>query len=227
MRAIPPLLLTAALCLTPHAASAAACVPGAQVACACGGGGSGVQVCAEDGSKLGPCDCAEAAPSPDAPPASTATPPPRGSAHAKRGRGLLIGGIVTLGVGYLFGVFATIAGAAVDASEHARYGVDCVRTPGFSMLPLVGTAIVAARYPSYSKITTGGLLACGDGAAGVTAFATVDTILQVGGAGMLGAGIALDMLGRPQETASPPPRVVVLPGVAGSPSGLTVVVPWQ
>lgn len=34
------------------------CVPGAQVGCACPDGADGVQVCEQDGTRYGPCDCA-------------------------------------------------------------------------------------------------------------------------------------------------------------------------
>ena len=61
-----------------HDAHAADCVPGAQIQCACPGGGSGVQVCAEDGKRLGACgNCAAPAPEaapPMSQPMSTAAP---------------------------------------------------------------------------------------------------------------------------------------------------------
>jgi hypothetical protein len=52
-----------------------ACVPGAQVACACPGGGTGVQVCNDEGSKLGPCTACPAGTDagPDAGPTLTET----------------------------------------------------------------------------------------------------------------------------------------------------------
>ena len=48
------------------------CMPGQQVACACPGGPSGVQVCASDGLRMGPCDCG----------ASKSSPPTAASAQA-------------------------------------------------------------------------------------------------------------------------------------------------
>ncbi len=56
------------------------CVPGATVSCPCVGGGNGVQTCAEDGTRLGPCmQCpsSDAALPPDAsPPSPDAALPP-------------------------------------------------------------------------------------------------------------------------------------------------------
>jgi hypothetical protein len=57
-------------------ALAADCIPGAQVACACLGGASGVQVCAEDGKSLGPCECAPPEPAPEPEPAPGPAPGP-------------------------------------------------------------------------------------------------------------------------------------------------------
>jgi hypothetical protein len=61
------------------------CVPGAQVACACAAGSQGVQVCADDGARLGACQCAAppppAAPAP-APPGASPPPPPAGTFYA-------------------------------------------------------------------------------------------------------------------------------------------------
>jgi hypothetical protein len=58
-----PIVAVAVLCFSPLgfesvAARASNCVPGAQSQCACPNGGSGVQVCVDDGSRLGSCDCA-------------------------------------------------------------------------------------------------------------------------------------------------------------------------
>jgi len=60
---------------------AAACVPGAQVACACRGGADGVQVCEDDGARFRPCECdadgaSEAsARAPEPPPSTLAASP--------------------------------------------------------------------------------------------------------------------------------------------------------
>jgi hypothetical protein len=48
------------------------CMPGAAVACVGAGGCRGGQVCAPDGSKLGPCDCGPAEPA--SPPQTSPTP---------------------------------------------------------------------------------------------------------------------------------------------------------
>jgi hypothetical protein len=41
-------------------AAAPTCLPGEQRECACPGGTKSVQVCAQDGKSLGPCDCPDA-----------------------------------------------------------------------------------------------------------------------------------------------------------------------
>jgi hypothetical protein len=247
-------LVLATSALAARDARAGACIPGAQVACACVGGASGVQVCADDGSRLGACQCAAASPAPVAaptqlpapptvapapapwgvaatptPPAATATgtPPPTPPTEAKRGRSLLIGGIVTLGVGYFFSIIVGVAGVAVAGAQQANSGVSCPTAPAFAFVPLFGAAVVAATYPHYAKMNEGQYLGCNKGAPGVTAFGVIDTLAQVGGAGMIGAGIGLGASSSGARAGqAAPARVLVTPGVAGNPAGLTAVIRW-
>ncbi len=79
----------------PAAKSASACVPGAQVECACSSGKKGVQVCSDDGSRLGKCMCGGARGDSPAPELEPKSP----TEQKRRSPALMWTGITFLGLG--------------------------------------------------------------------------------------------------------------------------------
>lgn len=243
------------------ARAGSACVPGAQVSCACPGGASGVQVCSDDGARLGACQCATPQVAPPAPtpaptnapiaPPPTAAPlplqpqlqpqvqtptstqaqplapvPPSAARRGgdedrpRRGKGLFVAGVVTLGVGYFFSLIAVAVDAGVGAAQESQDGASCSQGGGWFAVPLVGAALAGANYPRYDVIANSGhTVYCTKGTSAIQAFAAFDTVLQLGGAGMLATGLVLNIRGARAENAA---RVVILPSAAGAPMGLTV-----
>jgi hypothetical protein len=138
---------------------------------------------------------------------------------------MLIGGIVTLSLGYFFAIIGGITAVATNAAEQASHGASCTKVPGWAFVPLVGAPVVAANYPHYAIIGSGGELHCNDYTGAVTGFIAFDSILQLGGAALIGGGLALN-LAKPTSDEAPPPRVMVRPGAVGTPAGFTLVFPW-
>jgi hypothetical protein len=105
-RFVLPAVFAAALALA-RDAKATNCVPGQQVQCACPGGASGIQVCSEDGTRLGACVCAvpvasaatELVPGAASGPSSAAMQTTGTVAGKPRGRALFLTGLVLSAVG--------------------------------------------------------------------------------------------------------------------------------
>jgi hypothetical protein len=134
-----------------------ACVPGQQVNCGCPGGGShGVQVCAQDGSGYGSCDCGDA----------TTSPPQDGGTGPTSDAGVDggDGGSAEASPGSPYTFFDPLQ---IDASSlFNEYGVNTVATTaegGAALTPMDGTgAGENDDFPTQSK-----LVALGSGGTGL------------------------------------------------------------
>ncbi|MGO8999278.1 MAG: hypothetical protein ACLQVI_38625 [Polyangiaceae bacterium] len=179
------------------------------------------------------------APPPTAPaPTGTATPAAAGNyapapwtrphAHeARRGHGLIVAGLVTLGVGYILAVIGGGVAAAVDGYQNSNTGTSCVPNNGWMFVPIVGPAITTGSYPNAIVIGTKGKYEnCGSGAGGMVAFGVIDSVLQIGGALLLGTGVVMGATDHTRDSAPPTAGFSVKPGVAGNPLGLTASFSW-
>lgn len=138
-----------------------------------------------------------------------------------RGKGLVIGGAVTFGVGY---AFALVGGFLTIALGQGGSGASCFKSAPAVFIPLAGPIIASAAYPRHTIVGTSGYETCGDSAVPMSVFGVLDSVLQLGGAGMLTAGLALGSGG---SEPPPPPRAgqwTVRPGAVGAPTGLTAAV---
>jgi hypothetical protein len=80
-------------------ARAGNCVPGAQAQCACPGGTLSVQVCSDDGARLGTCQCGVAAPPVGAGSGTSASGPTKEPATKRQSPGLFVTGLILTIVG--------------------------------------------------------------------------------------------------------------------------------
>lgn len=152
---------------------ASACVPGAQHACACPGGPQGVQVCNNQGSAFGRCDC------PSPPQAETARAPQRSRSTspafnpvAIRGRRIWYGwhtllvdaaaitvsaiGISTANeTAYWIGGGLQIIGAPIVHWTHGQVGTGFADLGLRILLPLTGALIAWAPNQSATALTIG------------------------------------------------------------------------
>ncbi len=133
--------LASAIVLLSASARATNCVPGAQTQCACPGGGSGIQICSDDGSRLGACsNCTMPAPQmmqPMQPMYAPQRPETRRNAP-----GLWAGGLITMVVSVVFlpvGAGMIVGGAVDDGCDKHDTGI-CIGGGVLAGLGLLGLA---------------------------------------------------------------------------------------
>jgi hypothetical protein len=127
-------------------AHATNCVPGAQAQCACPGGASGIQICADDGSRYGACSsCTMPAPQAQLQMQPMGMyMPPRTQRHSP---GMFAGGLVTVLVSAILlpaGAGLIVGGAADDGCQKHDTGL-CVGggvMVGIGLLGLAGGIVL-------------------------------------------------------------------------------------
>jgi len=152
---------------------ARACVPGAQHACACPGGSQGVQVCNDQGSAFGRCDCPSTSRAePARAPERGRTTSPAFNPVALRGRRVWYGwhtllvdaaaitvsaiGISTANeTAYWIGGGLQIIGAPIVHWTHGRVGTGFADLGMRILLPLTGALIAWAPSQSATALTIG------------------------------------------------------------------------
>jgi hypothetical protein len=174
----------------------------------------------------------------DLAPGSAAAPPPppsgpvagsgaealgRDSERARLANRLVVGGVVAWTFGYVMSAIGAAAGMGIGASQKDGHGASCFKGAPYAFIPVAGAAVAAAEYPRHTIIGSNGFVGCAEAAAGITAFGVVDTIVQVGGLGVLVGGLVYDA-GTPEAPRVGAVRVV--PGAPSAPAGLSAVVSW-
>ena len=138
-------------------------------------------------------------------------------------RFLTIGGIAALGTGYLAAAVGGGVGLAIKGSEESKYGGSCGGASGLSFIPLVGPLLTATQYPNHQIAAYGQgtpfVFDCHGARTAVYALAITDEVFQIGGLGMLIAGLAVHATIIAQTDSG---RLELIPGNAGSPLGLTM-----
>jgi hypothetical protein len=138
------------------------------------------------------------------PPAAPLPPPSAGSwssvpIHGYGSRPSSRDGVSVRNAG--IGLFVTMYGLTVIGSGVA-YGTGaaneapgdpiCTESTPWGFLPLVGPFILAGSYPDYQKLDrAGGTAGCADYTAAVTAVSVIDGLVQITGAALLIAGLAM------------------------------------
>lgn len=145
------------------------------------------------------------------------------SSRARLANSLLIGGIVGLSFGYVMAAIGGAAGLGVGASQQEGHGTSCFKSAAYAFIPFAGPLTAASKYPRHTVMGDNGFVRCGGAAAGVTAFGVLDTLVQVGSAGVLIGGL---VLGSSEPAPARTGSWVLRPGVAGAPAGLTASFTW-
>ncbi len=147
----------------------------------------------------------------DAAVASAAAPSVARPSHPNKP--LLVSGIVALSAGYFIALVAGGVATATAGSQTEEDGGSCVDGATVNFLPLIGPWLFAAKYPKHQIVTYKGghpqLLDCNSSRSLVNGIVVVDEILQLGGAAMLAAGLALRT--QPEIEATHVARIEVLP----------------
>jgi hypothetical protein len=166
-------------------------------------------------------------------PESTPPPPPPPLAPPEAPTGpnktLLVGGIVSLSVGYFV---AVLGGAIVLASRGSSNGsssTNCLGSAGFAFIPLVGPFLTLANYTDYQIVTYGtsqgsaaiGVGDCNGSRSTVTGAVIADEVLQLGGLAALGTGLLLRSPVQPSGTGRIG-AIEVVPGAPAAPLGATL-----
>jgi hypothetical protein len=141
-------------------------------------------------------------------------------------KALLVGGVVSLSVGY---VAALVGGTVALASQSSSNG-GCFGSVGFVLIPLAGPLLTWATYPghqivSYSSGSSGAqaiqVSDCNGGRSALVDAVVADEVLQLGGAALIVAGLLLRSPSEPRE-ARRIARVQVWPGLPETPLGATL-----
>lgn len=149
-------------------------------------------------------------PLPTAPPPQSTMAPTNASTASRSVGGILVGaGIVGMGAGYL-------ASAGVGVWSLFGKPKECRAGAGWSFVPLAGSFITVGEFSSDQ--------ACNNPRTPVLATAVTSEILQLGGAAMLGVGVALLVIpGPPPKASARAPELIVAPGAPGADvAGLTL-----
>ena len=147
------------------------------------------------------------------------------SERARLANRLVVGGAVAWTFGYVLSIIGAAAGLGVGASQQDGHGTSCFKGAPYAFIPVVGAAISAAEYPRHTIMGENGFVGCGEAAPAIAAFAVVDTIVQIGGAGVLIGGLAYGAGASgpaPQKTGG----LLVTPGAQGAQAGLTASFRW-
>jgi hypothetical protein len=143
-------------------AGASNCVPGAQTQCACPGGGTGVQICSDDGSRLGACSNCTMMQQPMMQPMQPMYMPPPHVEMRRASQGLWVAGLATMLGGVVLVPIgaALVVGGVVDDScdKHAAalcaggsvaIGVGLIAlASGIVMMAIGGTRVPVNGPPS-------------------------------------------------------------------------------
>ena len=166
------------------------CTPGQQIQCACPGSASGAQRCNAEGSAFDACVC------------NAIASPSERPRKKNRGVGLIVGGTVLTGVIYL----ATASAIGIALGVDDLYNGESPRCTGslpWGFLPLAGPFITAGEYPNFRKRNADGRSNdCTDYTGVVRGIAVVDGLVQLAGASMIAAGVALRSTGPGDDTSS-------------------------
>jgi hypothetical protein len=159
----------------------------------------------------------------DEPATSESAPPPPPKKKDNTGLYLLIGGGVAAGIGYGLGLEAMVSGIA-SQSDSSKCGMQ----PMLSLIPLFGPLAYMASMPPHNIYGSGigrpEIYSCDKGGRGLTTgFAVSSEILQIGGAATAITGFVL-MRSDPAKPPATTSSVVLHPGTAGAPLGLTMTI---
>lgn len=165
--------------------------------------------------------------------AETATEPDaRESSPAKKkttakqagGKVLFVTGIVSLSVGYLVAVISAGAGTALAGSDSAQYGGSCASGASLSFIPLIGPFLTLGSYPRYQIVSYSNgspyVLDCNGSRSAVSTLVWTDEVLQLGGAGMIVAGMLLRRA--PPVVETKVGRIEFVPGAPMAPLGASI-----
>jgi hypothetical protein len=141
---------------------------------------------------------------------------------------LLLTGGIAAGLGYVVAIFSAGIWAAQAGSFNSQYGGSCggAGTSALSLIPLVGPFLTMARYPNHQvasypptaiPMQMPYVIDCLGGRTAVQVVAIGEEVLQLGGAGLIGLGLALRSPARPQRGG-----IVLSPGIAATPAGATL-----
>jgi hypothetical protein len=140
------------------------------------------------------------------------------------GKVLFVTGIVSLGVGYLVAVISAGAGTALAGSDSAQYGGSCASGASLSFIPLIGPFLTLASYPRYQIVSYSNgspyVLDCNGSRSAVSTLVWTDEVLQLGGAGMIVAGILLRRA--PPVVQTNVGRIEFVPGAPMTPLGASI-----
>ncbi len=126
-------------------------------------------------------------------------------------------------MGYLGALVAGSILTAYASNQVSQAGGSCAMKAPVVFVPLLGPWVYSASFPAgdgvayRNGVVTG--LQCNDGRSATQIGMTADEILQLGGAAMVVLGFTLRHPDRDGERAA---QIVVHPGAAGAPLGLTV-----
>jgi hypothetical protein len=133
-------------------------------------------------------------------------------------------GLAMLIAGYGIAAVSATVGTFISDDSIAKYGATCLN-PGLAFIPLFGPFAALGTYAGHQVVGYGDpsspyVLDCDGPRGGVTALVLVDEVLQLGGAGLIVAGL----LWRSPDAKRPEPatRVEVLPGAPHASLGVTL-----
>ena len=164
-------------------------------------------------------------PTPPTPPPSRPSPVTNSTTTSGPKRLLLVGGIVTLSVGYLIALVSGGVATAVASSQNGTYGASCITGAPLNFIPFVGPWVFAAGYPNHQVVGYGQgrpeVLDCNGSRSFAMTLVAVDEVLQLSGAGMITAGMLMHRETIDRKAIG---KLELVPGTPSTPLGMSLVI---